>query len=139
MKLTLYTHHAARVLVHLAAAPGRLSSIGQIARIYGISHNHLMKVVHDLRKAGFVDAVRGRSGGIRLARPPREITLGDVVRHTESAGRPVADKPGEDEFIREIFETAIGRFFARKLDCGSSLVDIADAAIFRAAGKPSVH
>ena len=83
MKLTRYTDYALRVLLHLAARPERLSSIGEIARTYRISQNHLMKVVHDLRKADFVEAVRGRSGGIRLARPPEQINVGDVVRHTE--------------------------------------------------------
>ena len=83
MKLTRYTDYALRVLMHLAARPERLSSIAEIARSYGISHNHLMKVVHDLRKEGYVAAVRGRSGGIRLGRPANEIRVGDVVRHTE--------------------------------------------------------
>src|SRR3712207_3604543 len=69
--------------MHLAARPERLSSIGEIARGYGISQNHLMKVVHDLRKSGYVAAVRGRTGGIRLARSPSEINVGEVVRHTE--------------------------------------------------------
>jgi Rrf2 family nitric oxide-sensitive transcriptional repressor len=83
VKLTRYTDYALRVLMHLAARPERLSSIGEIARSYGISQNHLMKVVHDLRKAGYVAAVRGRTGGIRLAKPPSEINVGEVVRHTE--------------------------------------------------------
>ena len=83
MKLTRYTDYALRVLMHLAARPDRLASIGEIARTYRISHNHLMKVVHDLRKAGFVAAVRGRSGGIRLGRQPELITVGEVIRHTE--------------------------------------------------------
>ena len=83
MKLTRYTDYALRVLMHLAARPDRLASIGEMARTYRISQNHLMKVVHDLRKAGFLDAVRGRSGGVRLARRPEEIRVGDVVRHTE--------------------------------------------------------
>ncbi len=83
MRLKSYTDYALRVLMHLAAKPERLSSISEIARTYRISHNHLTKVVHDLRKEGFVDAVRGRSGGIRLARPASEITVGQVVRHTE--------------------------------------------------------
>ena len=84
MKLKTYTDYALRVLMHLAAKPDRLASIGEIARTYRISHNHLMKVVHDLRKHGFLSAVRGRSGGIRLARPAAEISVGDVVRHTEA-------------------------------------------------------
>jgi Rrf2 family nitric oxide-sensitive transcriptional repressor len=83
MKLTRYTDYALRVLMHVAARPERLSSIGEIARSYAISQNHLMKVVHDLRKTGFLSAVRGRSGGIRLGRPAGEITIGEVVRHTE--------------------------------------------------------
>jgi Rrf2 family nitric oxide-sensitive transcriptional repressor len=83
MKLTLYTDYALRALMHLAAKPERLASISEIATTYRISHNHLTKVVHDLRKAGFIDAVRGRSGGVRLARPASEITVGAVVRHTE--------------------------------------------------------
>lgn len=83
MKLTRYTDYALRVLMHVAARPERLSSIGEIARSYGISQNHLMKVVHDLRKSGFLAAVRGRSGGIKLGRPAGEIVIGEVVRHTE--------------------------------------------------------
>ena len=83
MKLTRYSDYALRVLMHLAARPDRLASIGEIARTYRISHNHLMKVVHDLRKEGFVAAVRGRSGGIRLARLPEEVSVGEVIRHTE--------------------------------------------------------
>ena len=83
MKLKSYTDYALRVLMHLAAQPDRLASISEIARTYRISQNHLMKVVHDLRKEGYLDAVRGRTGGIRLARPAAEIGLGEVVRHTE--------------------------------------------------------
>jgi Rrf2 family nitric oxide-sensitive transcriptional repressor len=83
VRLTRYTDYALRVLMHLAAKPDRLSSIGEIARSYAISQNHLMKVVHDLRQQGYVDAVRGRSGGIRLGRPASEIVIGEVVRHTE--------------------------------------------------------
>jgi Rrf2 family nitric oxide-sensitive transcriptional repressor len=83
MRLKSYTDYALRVLMHLAAKPDRLASIGEIARTYRISHNHLMKVVHDLRKEGFLDAVRGRSGGVKLARPAVEISDGEVVRHTE--------------------------------------------------------
>ena len=83
MRLKGYTDYALRVLMHLAAKPERIASIGEIARTYRISHNHLMKVVHDLRKADFLHAVRGRSGGIRLARPAPQITVGQVVRHTE--------------------------------------------------------
>jgi Rrf2 family nitric oxide-sensitive transcriptional repressor len=83
MKLTRYTDYALRVLMHLATQPERLASIGEMARVHRISHNHLMKVVQDLRTAGYLAAVRGRTGGVRLAKPPSEIKVGEVVRHTE--------------------------------------------------------
>ena len=83
MRLTRYTDYAMRVLLYLAARPDRLCSISEIASAYGISQNHLMKVVSDLVGAGYLESVRGRSGGVRLARPPSEINIGAVVRHTE--------------------------------------------------------
>lgn len=83
MKLTRYTDYALRVLMHLAARPDRLASIAEVARAYGISENHLMKVVQDLGREGFLTTIRGRGGGIRLAREPASISVGDVVRATE--------------------------------------------------------
>lgn len=83
MKLTRYTDYALRVLMHLAVRPDRLASVSEMARTFRISQNHLMKVVHDLRTAGYLDSVRGRSGGVRLARPAEDILVGDIVRHTE--------------------------------------------------------
>ena len=80
MRLTRYTDYALRVLIHLGAQPDRVCSIAEIARAYGVSQNHLMKVAHDLGKAGYVEGVRGRTGGIRLARPPETINVGAVVR-----------------------------------------------------------
>jgi Rrf2 family nitric oxide-sensitive transcriptional repressor len=83
MRLTRYTDYALRVLLYLGARPERLCAISEMSRAYGISQNHLMKVVHDLGKAGFIRSARGRLGGIRLARPPADIIIGSVVRHTE--------------------------------------------------------
>ncbi len=83
MKLTRYTDYALRVMIHLGVHRDGLCSIAEIARAYDISHNHLMKVVQDLAAAGFVEAVRGRNGGLRLGRAPEEINLGALVRHTE--------------------------------------------------------
>jgi Rrf2 family nitric oxide-sensitive transcriptional repressor len=123
--MTLYTNHSVKVLVHLAAAPQRLSSIGEIATAHGISHNHLMKVVNDLGKAGFVEAVRGRSGGIRLARPAREISLGEIVRHTES-GFDLEATDGASAQPAQSFTEAIvegARDFVGVLD-GYSVADL---------------
>ena len=83
MKLTLFSDYALRVLLYLAARPDRLCSIGEIARAYGISQNHLMKVANELARSGYVNSLRGRSGGLRLARPPEEINVGSVIRQTE--------------------------------------------------------
>ncbi|HEX4507897.1 MAG TPA: Rrf2 family transcriptional regulator [Alphaproteobacteria bacterium] len=83
MRLTRYTDYAMRVLLYLGTRPGKICSIAEIARTYGVSQNHLMKVVNDLANAGYVASLRGRSGGLRLGRPAGEINIGEVVRHTE--------------------------------------------------------
>ncbi len=90
MRLTRYTDHSLRVLIHLGARPERMCAISEIAQTYGISQNHLMKVVHDLRKAGYVASARGRFGGIRLAKPANDISVGAVVRGAEE-GFELAD------------------------------------------------
>lgn len=69
--------------MYAAASQGRLITIEEAARVYGISQNHLMKVASLLTRAGFLKAVRGRSGGLALARPAGDIRLGDVLRMTE--------------------------------------------------------
>lgn len=97
MRLTVYTDYAMRVLMYLALKEDGLATISEIARSYAISKNHLMKVVHQLGVAGYVETVRGRRGGLRLAKPSATIRLGDVVRGTEpdfaivSCFRPVDD------------------------------------------------
>ena len=83
MQLTLYTDYSLRVLVYLGLKTDELVTISEIAENYGISRNHLVKVVHNLSQTGFVDAIRGKGGGLRLARPAEQINIGDVVRHTE--------------------------------------------------------
>ncbi|MBO6669581.1 Rrf2 family transcriptional regulator [Parvibaculum sp.] len=89
MRLTLHTDYALRVLMHLALAPGRLVTISEVAASFSISRNHLVKVAHELGQAGFVETMRGRGGGLRLARPPEEIAIGDVVRAMEEDFRIV--------------------------------------------------
>jgi Rrf2 family nitric oxide-sensitive transcriptional repressor len=83
MRLTRYTDYALRTLLYLGANEPRQSSIGEIARAYGISENHLTKVVHQLGRLGLVRTIRGRGGGLRLALAPGEIVVGAVVRQTE--------------------------------------------------------
>jgi Rrf2 family nitric oxide-sensitive transcriptional repressor len=83
MRLTLHTDYALRVLIQAGVNDGRLTTIADIAKSFGISKNHLMKVVNDLGRNGYLETVRGRNGGIRLMRRPREINIGKVVRDME--------------------------------------------------------
>jgi Rrf2 family nitric oxide-sensitive transcriptional repressor len=84
MRLTSYTDYALRTLMYLALNRDHLVTIGDIAEAHNIAKNHLTKVVHQLGTLGYVETVRGRSGGLRLGREPAQITVGEVVRQTES-------------------------------------------------------
>ena len=83
MRLTAFTDYTIRTLTYLALRPDRLVTINDISEAYGISNNHLMKVVHQLAVSGDVATVRGQRGGLRLGRPAEEINLGAVVRRVE--------------------------------------------------------
>lgn len=83
MHLTLHTDYAMRLLMFLGMNPQRRCTIEEVAEHYGVSRNHLMKVALTLTQQGFVDALRGRNGGLKLGRPPGEIGIGAVVRATE--------------------------------------------------------
>lgn len=83
MRLNLQTDYSLRLLMFLAANENGLVTIAEVAKHYGISRNHLMKVAMLLTNEGFIESVRGRSGGLRLARAPDRINIGDVVRRTE--------------------------------------------------------
>lgn len=83
MKLTSYTNYALRSLQLAALKAPALVRIDDVARIHNLSRPHIMKIVHELGKAGYLETVRGRNGGFRLARPPEDIIVGDVVRITE--------------------------------------------------------
>lgn len=83
MRLTVHTDYALRVLMYVAVRPEPRPTISAIAASYGISRNHLMKVVYQLGVAGYLETVRGKNGGLKLARPAGEIGLGEVVRRTE--------------------------------------------------------
>ncbi len=83
MRLTLHSDYALRVLIQVGLGGGKLATIRDIARSFGISRHHLMKVVNDLSQKGYLDTARGRHGGMRLMREPGDINVGQVVRDTE--------------------------------------------------------
>jgi Rrf2 family transcriptional regulator, nitric oxide-sensitive transcriptional repressor len=85
MRLTVQTDFALRTLMFLGASEGH-QTIEVIARHYGISRNHLMKVAQRLVAEGYVESVRGRGGGLALARPPEALNLGTIVRAFEDVG-----------------------------------------------------
>jgi Rrf2 family nitric oxide-sensitive transcriptional repressor len=83
MRITNYTTYAIRTLMFAALNDDRLCQAQEVANAFGISKSHLVKCVHQLGQWGFLQCVRGRNGGFRLAKPPTEITIGAIVRKTE--------------------------------------------------------
>lgn len=86
MRLTVYTDYTLRVMIYLSvkyAQGGEVTTIDEMARAYRISRTHLMKIVNELSQSGFIVTSRGRAGGARLARPPVEISVGEIVRMAE--------------------------------------------------------
>ena len=83
MQLTRHTDYALRLLIFLAGAGNARSQIATVAEAQGISRTHLMKIANELSRAGFIAAVRGRGGGIALARPAAEINIGEVIEAME--------------------------------------------------------
>ena len=131
MRLTRQTNYAVRILMFCASNPG-LSRVAQIAEFYAISEPFLFKILQALTKSGFIETVRGRSGGIRLAMPADEIRLGRVVRDIEDnfdlvecfqpgdAECPLISSCGMSEALRD----ALDAFFA-VLD-GFTIADLTD-------------
>ncbi len=94
MRLTYYSDYSLRVLIYLSTESNeKLVNIKDIAEAYDISKNHLMKIIYNLGKMGYIETIRGRNGGIRLAKLPSDINIGELIRKTE-----------EDFHIVECFE-----------------------------------
>lgn len=119
MRLTTFTDYSLRVLIFLGLKGDEICTIAEIAEAYGISQNHLMKVVHHLAGLGHVRTLRGKGGGLHLAREPAGINLGAVARACE--GRMVLAECFEPEHgccieqacaLKGIFYQAGEAFFA---------------------------
>lgn len=120
MRLTKTTSHAIRIAIDCAEANGALVKVASIAQRLDISQLNVFKIVHMLSRAGFVEAVRGRHGGVRLARVASQIRIGDVVRAIEATeievageeqARP-ASKRGTKPQINAIFDDALEAFIS---------------------------
>ena len=121
MRLTLQTDYALRTLVYLAAGNGDWPSVRVIAEAYDISRPHLVKVVQALGRAGFVETRPGRSGGVKLAKPPEEIVVGEVVRRLEPSLVPVVclDPSSEQSCVISPAWSCWEYF----LECTSTIID----------------
>lgn len=85
MQLTRYTDYGLRTLIYLSVLPsGRSASIDEVSEVFGLSRNHVNKIVHHLGREGLIITQRGKGGGMRIGRDPAEINLGDVVRRLEN-------------------------------------------------------
>lgn len=120
MRLTTFSDYTLRVLMYLGVRRGELVTIAEIAAAYGISENHLMKVVHFLGRQGYVETVRGKGGGLRLVMDPGKIGIGEVVRGTEENLALVECFDAEQNqcniepacLLKGIFKKAANAFFA---------------------------
>ncbi|KKD62026.1 transcriptional repressor NsrR [Grimontia sp. AD028] len=84
MQLTSFTDYGLRALMYLAMLPpGELTSITVVTEKYGVSRNHMVKIIHRMSQVGYVEAVRGKNGGIRLGKPADTIVIGEVIRSLE--------------------------------------------------------
>ena len=120
MKLTGFTDYSLRVLIYLAADAGRRATIAEIATAFGVSVNHLTKVVHFLGRQGWLATTRGNGGGLSLAMKAEAIVVGQVVRATEGADMPAecfGDKPDDCSIaricrLRGVLRQAVDAFHA---------------------------
>ncbi|MDT3669774.1 MAG: Rrf2 family transcriptional regulator [Aromatoleum sp.] len=132
MHITQHTDYALRVLIYLAANTDRLVTIAEVSQRFDISRSHLMKVANQLVREGFVEGLRGKGGGLRLARPAEQIAIGAVVRRMER-GMELVECFGHDSNclltsnckLKGVLATALEAFL-QSLD-RASLADVIEA------------
>ena len=129
MRLNKSTGHAVRILVYCAKSEDELVKVAEIARRLDITQQNTFKIVHLLNKGGFLGSVRGRKGGVRLARPAAKIRIGDIVRSIELTGTG-GKAPGQDTSLNEIVDDALEAFI--------SVLDQHTLADMVAAGQPFI-
>jgi Rrf2 family protein len=112
MRLTKFTGHAIRILVDCAQADGELVKVATLSNRLQITQQNVFKIVNLLVRAGFIASMRGRNGGVRLARPASAIRIGDVVRATEVTHMEVEGATGalRDRGVNRVLDDALGAF-----------------------------
>jgi Rrf2 family protein len=115
MRLTKSTSHAIRILIECARAPDRLVKVAELSQRLEITQQNIFKIVNMLSRAGLIEAVRGRNGGVKLARPADDIRIGDVVRASEVTHVEIEDgaeerRPGRSRGVNQILDDALGAF-----------------------------
>lgn len=108
MQLTARSNYSMRLMMYCALRPGTVTPVAEVARACNMSEAHLGKIANELARHGFVETVRGRRGGVRIARPAAEINVGEIVRATE-----------------------LGRCFVECLDPATNTCPLIDACRFR--------
>lgn len=115
MRLTKSTSHAIRILIDCARADARLVKVAELSERLQITQQNVFKIVNLLARARLIEAVRGRNGGVRLARPASAIRIGDVVRATEVTHVEIEDgtvgrRPRRSHGVNQILDDALGAF-----------------------------
>lgn len=122
MRLSKTTNYAIRILLDCAAASPDLVKVADISERRDISLQNTFKIVHLLSRAGFIQAMRGRHGGVRLSRPAADIRIGDVVRAMESLRLEVeSEEAGEKQ--NQIQLAALDQIFDNALDAFIGVLD----------------
>ncbi len=119
MRLSKTTNYAIRILLDCAVANPNLVKVAEISERRDITLQNTFKIVHLLSRAGFIQAVRGRHGGVRLARPAAEIRIGEVVRAMEILNLDIETDDGEQTTAQgqlaaldQLFDNALGAFIS---------------------------
>ena len=135
MRLTKSTSHAIRILIECARAGDRLIKVAELSQQLEITQQNVFKIVNLLARAGLIEAMRGRNGGVRLARPAATIRIGDVVRATEVTHVEIEDgtarrKQKRGRGVNKILDDALGAF-----------IDVLDQHTLAdmASGQPADH
>jgi len=142
MQITKFSDIALRAMMAVSIDPDRLFGISELSNRFRVSNNHMVKVVHSLVGAGYLESVRGRNGGVKIGKDPSKITVGDVVRSTETTTKIIdcksADCPMlQDCSLQSVLQEANSAFY-KTLD-GYTLADMAqgNSNLIRVVGQPA--